>query len=224
MRLTRNLLALALALFVFGAFTTLAGPVGRKDKGASNNGPGPNAGAESVSFATCASSTNTENCGAFASSSFETVDGVKVYQFADNSTGLAGAEEVLDVFTVSNSITPGDQLTLNLNNINNAYGIFACNNGTGGPVDSLGNPLTGPCTVGNFTDLAALLSETDNGNTATFDFKTGAGSSWTFYTADGNLANFSVTSGTTSAPEPGSASLLFAGALAAGLLALKARR
>ena len=227
MRITRNLFVLATALLIFSVSAAVAGTTGRKDKGASNNGPGPNDGADSVSFATCASSTNTENCQAFASSS-EIVNGFSVIQFAVNSLGGAGNEQVLDVFTVSNSITPGDQLTLNLNNINNAYGVFACENGAGGPVDTFGNSLNGPCTVGNYMDLGSLLTEIDSGNTATFDFNAGAGSSWTFYTADGNFVSYSVGAGTggggTTTPEPGSASLLFAGALAAGLVALRARR
>jgi hypothetical protein len=219
MRLTRNLLALALALLVFGAFTALAGPVGRKDKGASNNGVGP----ESISFATCDLVTNLENCGIFAAAPFETVDGVSVLKFVTND-GM-GDVNLYDVFTLPGTIGVGSQLKLILNNIDNAYGDFACDNGTAGAMDSNGKPLVGPCTIGNTSALAAFLSETDSGNTATIAFAgSGLPSSWTFYTADGNLANFSVTSGTTSAPEPGSASLLFAGALAAGLLALKARR
>ncbi len=217
MRLTRNLFVIALALFVFGVSAAVAGTTGRKDKGASNNGVGP----ESISFATCSLVTNTENCGVYSATPFETVDGASVYKFVTND-GL-GDVEIDDVFTLPTSITPGDLLTLNLNNINDPYGNFACNNGTGGPIDSLGNPLTGPCTVGDATALAALLSETDSGNTATFNFLSGAGSSWTFYTVDGNLASFKVTSGTTPAPEPGSASLLLIGVLGLGLLTIKAR-
>ena|SRR5271165_166907 len=219
MRTTRNMLALAAALLVFGASTTVAGTTGRKDKGASNNGVG-------LSFATCSLTTNTENCGQYSSTPFETVDGASVYQFVTNDG--AGDVSLFDVFTLPASIAQGSVLSLNLNNINDAYGNFACDNftdPTGGPVDSLGNPLTGPCTTGLASSLASFLSETDSGNTATIAFG-GAGlpASWTFYTADGNLASFSVAAGTASTPEPGSASLLFAGALAAGMLALKARR
>src|SRR5271170_159075 len=134
MRISRNLLVVASVLLFFGGSIARAGGTNRKDLGASGHGPGPNATSGAVSFATCASSTNTENCQAFASSSSPT-------QFALNENGGAGNEEVLDVFTVSNSIVAGDLLTLNLNNINEAYGIFACNNGTGSPIDSEGQPL-----------------------------------------------------------------------------------
>ena len=223
MRLTRNLLALALSTFVFGVSVVVAGPIVRKDKGASNNGVG-------LSFATCSLITNTENCGAYSSTPFETVDGANVFQFVTNDgQGTADSVQLFDVFTLPTPIVAGSELTLNLNNINDAYGDFACNNTTdptAGAVDSLGNPLSGPCTVGLTTSLASFLSETDSGNTATIDFS-GAGlpSSWTFYTADGNLDSFSVGTGSgTSTPEPGSASLLIVGVLALGLVAAKSHR
>jgi hypothetical protein len=221
--MTRKLFVLTVLTFVISVSTTLAGPGKRADKGASNNGVG-------LSFAAC-DTPGLENCGQYASTPFETVDGASVFKFVTNDgSNTAAGVQLFDVFQLPGTIAPGSELVLNLNNINNGFGDFACANSTdptGGAIDSLGNPLTGPCTVGQISALANLFSESDLGNTATFTFLSGTGfpASWTFYAADGNLASFKVTSGgTTPTPEPGSASLLLAGALAVGLLAVKARR
>ena len=81
------------------------------------------------------------------------------------------------------------------------------------------------------TPLDQLITDTIVGNTVTIDFLTGAGfpPSWTFFTDPGGLVSLALNGtttggGGTTTPEPGSASLLLAGALAAGLVALKARR
>jgi hypothetical protein len=146
---------------------------------------------------------------------------------------------LFDVFNVPGVIAPGDTLTLNLSPSDTSYGIFACGNGNGKPIPGGGDPttgpfLTGPCTVGDLgfssvgnTPLDELITDTIVGHTVTINFLSGIGfpPSWAFFTDPGGLESFALDNGTTTTtPEPGSASLLLAGALAAGLIALKARR
>jgi PEP-CTERM motif-containing protein len=219
-------LCLAGGIFLLGASVALAGPGKSKDLGASNNGVG-------LSFAAC-DVPGTENCGQYSATPFETVDGASVYKFVTNDgSNTAAGVNVYDVFQIPGSIGTTSLFTLNLNNINHAFGDFACDNSTdpssGTAIDSLGNSLTGPCTAGLTSSLAAFLSETDSGNSAAFTFS-GGPSSWTFYTADGNLASFALTTNTTgggggtSTPEPGSLTLLMAGLATLGFVATKARR
>jgi hypothetical protein len=229
--MTRKLFAIiALTLFV-SVSATLAGPLVRKDKGASSNGVAD-------SFTDCSKPTNKKNCGNFATTSTAGPNGTTITQFVTNTgdfDGMTPGTVILyDVFTVPGVVAPGSILTLNLSPSDNNFGIFACGNGNGGALsgDSIG--LTGPCTIGDLgfssignTPLDQLITDTIVGNTVTIDFLSGIGfpSSWSFFTDPGGLVSLSLNNGTTnSTPEPGSASLLLAGALAAALVALKARR
>ncbi len=213
---------LVAAIFLISAYSTLAGPGTRKDLGASNNGPG-------TPFANClASSGTTSNCANFTSSPVSTIDGVQVFNFVVNP-GTGDPAQVYDVFQLPGVIAPNSTVTFTFNTLTGAYGAFACNNSddstSGTALDSLGQPLTGPCTAGSTASLASFLSETDGVNTATFKFLGGAGfpTSWTFYTDQGNLAGIDLGGGTTGTPEPSSLVLLLAGALVVGLVATKRR-
>ncbi len=228
---------LSLALLVFSVSTTLAGPITRMDKGASGNGVAD-------SFTACMNPTNINNCGNFATTSTPGPDGTTITQFVTNSGDPSGSPATpgtvifYDVFTVPGVVTPGSVLTLNLSSTDNNFGIFACGNGNGQAIPGGGDPttgpfLSGPCTVGELgfssvgnTPLDDLITDTILGNTVTINFLSGVGfpSSWAFFTDPGGLVSLSLNGTTTNTPEPGSASLLLAGALAAGLLALKARR
>jgi hypothetical protein len=229
--MTRKLFALIVATLFVGVSATLAGPLVRKDKGASNNGIAD-------SFTNCSNPTNPNNCGNFATTSTAGPSGTTITQFVTNSGDFMGSGPgtvvLYDVFTVPGVIAPGSVLTLNLSPSDNNFGIFACGNGAGGPESGDSKPLTGPCTVGDLgfssignTPLDQLITDTIVGNTVTIDFVAGTGfpSSWAFFTDPSGLVSLSLNNGTTTnTPEPGSASLLFAGALAVGLIALKARR
>jgi hypothetical protein len=232
--MTRKLFALIVVTLFVGVSATLAGPIGRKDKGASNNGVAD-------PFTACSNPTNPNNCGNFATTSTPGPDGTTITQFVTNTgdSGTPGTVVFYDVFTVPGVVAPGSILTLNLSPSDNNFGIFACGNGNGKAIPGGGDPttgpfLTGPCTVGDLgfssvgnTPLDQLITDTIVGNTVTIDFLSGIGfpSSWAFFTDPGGLVSLSLNNGTTNpTPEPGSASLLFAGALAAGLVALKARR
>jgi hypothetical protein len=234
--MTRKLFALIVVTLFVGVSATLAGPIGRKDKGASNNGVAD-------SFTDCSKPTNPNNCGNFAPTSTPGPDGTSITQFVTNTGDFDGSTPgtvvFYDVFTVPGVVAPGSILTLNLSPSDNNFGIFACGNGNGKAIPGGGDPttgpfLTGPCTVGDLgsssvgnTPLDQLITDTIVGNTVTIDFLSGIGfpPSWSFFTDPGGLVSLSLNNGTTNpTPEPGSASLLFAGALAAGLVALKARR
>jgi hypothetical protein len=224
MQMTRKVLLLSFVALFLSATATMAGPIVRMDKGASNHGVAD-------PFTSCVLATNANNCGNFATTSSRTVDGAPIIQFVTNTgdSGSLGTVILADVFQIPGTIAAGDVLTLNL--VPSAgpidFGIFACDNGSGGPIAGGGAPLTGPCTIGALSDLNSFVTETDSGNSASFTFLGLAGlpSTWAFYTDPGELASFTLNTGTTtSTPEPGSASLLLAGALAAGLVALKARR
>jgi len=222
MTITRKLFVFMAVALLFGASATLAGPGKRMDKGASGNGVFD-------TFDNCKSPAETSACGNFSPNPIGTLDGADVFQFVTNDG--VGDISLVDVFQIPGTVTPGSTLTLNLADINVGFGDFACNNGQNGAesADPTPVPLKGPCTIGNISDLADLFTESDNlaTNTATFNFISGANfpSAWAFYYEPGNLTSFLFTPGTTSTtPEPGSASLLLAGALAAGLIALKARR
>ncbi len=239
MLMTRKIVVLSLALLVFGVSATLAGPLVRKDKGASSNGVAD-------SFTACSNPTNINNCGNFATTSTPGPDGTSITQFVTNTGDFGGDPATpgtvifYDVFTVPGAITPGSVLTLNLSPTDTNFGIFACGNGNGtqavpGGGDPITGPfLSGPCTVGDLGSasvignkpLDQLITDTIVGNTVTIDFLAGAGfpPSWTFFTDPGGLVSLSLNGTTNPTPEPGSASLLLAGALAAGLVALKARR
>jgi len=236
--MTRKIVVLSLALLVFGVSATLAGPIGRKDKGASSNGVAD-------PFTACSDPLHANNCGNFATTSTPGPDGTTITQFVTNTGDFGGDPAtpgtvvLYDVFTVPGVVTPGSVLTLNLSPADNNFGIFACGNGNGtqavpaGGAPITGPFLTGPCTVGDLgsssvgnTPLDELITDTILGNTVTIDFLSGVGfpSSWAFFTDPGGLVSLSLNGSTTTTPEPGSASLLLAGALAAGLVALKARR
>jgi hypothetical protein len=205
------------AVFLTVAFSTLAGPGVRKDKGASNNGPDD-------PFASCI--TETGNCANFTSAPVRTVDGVAVFNFVQNP-GDGTPALIFDVFQIPGVIVPGSQVSFTFNTTTGSYGAFACDNGSlGTGFSSTGNTLVGPCTAGSTDSLASFLTETDAGNTAKFTFKGGPGfpSSWTFYTDKDNLASITVGGGTTSAPEPSSLVLLLAGALVVGFAITKANR
>jgi hypothetical protein len=239
MLMTRKIVVLSLALLMFGVSATLAGPLVRKDKGASNNGVAD-------SFLTCKDPFHTSNCGNFATTTSPGPDGTTITQFVTNSGAqvnppappIPGTVVFFDVFTVPGVVTPGSVLTLNLSPSDNNFGIFACGNGNGQAIPGGGDPtagpfLTGPCTVGDLgfssvgnTPLDELITDTILGNTVTINFLSGVGfpSSWTFFTDPGGLVSLSLNGTTNPTPEPGSALLLLAGALAAGLIALKARR
>src|ERR1700722_17214008 len=231
MLMIRKIVVLSLALLVFGVSATL-GQI-RKNKSASNNGV-------AGSFLTCSNPLDTNNCGNFATTSTPGPDGTTITQFVTNTgdSGTPGTVVFYDVFTVPGVVAPGSVLTLNLSPSDNNFGIFACGNGNGKAIPGGGDPttgpfLTGPCTVGDLgfssvgnTPLDQLITDAIVGNTVTIDFLSGTGfpSSWAFYTDPGGLVSLSLNGSTTTTPEPGSASLLLAGALAAGLVALKARR
>lgn len=217
---TSRSISLVAAIFLISAFSTLAGPGVRKDKGASNNGPG-------TPFADCLASSGTpSNCANFTSSPVSTIDGVPVFNFVVNP-GTGDPAQVFDVFQLPGTIVPNSTVTFTFNTLTGNYGAFACNNSedstSGTALDSLGNPLTGPCTAGTTDSLASFLSETDGTNTATFKFLAGAGfpASWTFYTDQGNLAGIALSGGTSTTPEPSSLALLLAGALVLGLVSTK---
>jgi hypothetical protein len=217
---TRKSICLVTAIFLVSAFSTLAGPGVRKDKGASNNGV-------DLSYADCLVST-TENCGNFTAAPVSTINGVPVFNFVTND-GLQNPDSVatFDVFQLPGTIAPNSSVTFTFNSLTGNYGAFACDNGTSAfALSSTNNQLTGPCTVGATDSLASFLSETDSGNTATFTFLGGTGfpTSWTFYTDKGNLAAISTGGGTTTTPEPSSLVLLLAGALVVGLVSTKAKR
>jgi hypothetical protein len=232
MLMTRKIVVLSLALLMFEVSATLAGPLVRKDKGASSNGVAD-------SFTDCSQPTNKNNCGNFGSPS-PGPDGTTITPFVtnsgdpDESPATPGTVVFFDVFTVPGVVAPGSILTLNLSPSDNNFGIFACGNGNGGALSGDNIGLIGPCTVGDLgfatvlgnTPLDQLITDTIVGNTVTIDFLSGTGfpSSWAFFTDPGGLVSLSLNNGTTTTPEPGSASLLFAGALAAGLVALKSRR
>jgi hypothetical protein len=212
---TSRSISLIAAIFLICAFSTLAGI--RKDKGASNNGV-------DLSYADCLAST-TVNCGNFTAAPVSTINGVPVFNFVTND-GLQNPDSVatFDVFQLPGTIAPNSSVTFTFNSLTGNYGAFACDNGTSAfALSSTNHQLTGPCTVGATDSLASFLSETDNGNTATFTFLGGAGfpTSWTFYTDKGNLAAISTGGGTTTTPEPSSLVLLLAGALVVGLASTK---
>jgi hypothetical protein len=227
----RKLFVLAVGTLFLGVSATFAGPLVRKDKGASNNGVAD-------SFTACSNPTNPNNCGNFATTSTAGPSGTEITQFVTNSGDFSGPGTVIlyDVFTIPGVVAPGSVLTLNLSPSDIDFGIFACGNGDGGAVSGDSKALTGPCTVGDLgfssignTPLDQMITDTISGNTVTIDFKNdpsivGFPSSWAFFTDPKGLVSLSLSNGTTPTPEPGSGSLLFVGALAAGLLALKSRR
>jgi len=217
----RKLLLFGVAFFALCATSVVAGPGKRKDLGTSNNGPG-------TEISACLAGSG--NCANFSTAPFETVDGFQVFKFGINFGD--GTTSLSDVFQIPATVTAGATLSMTLNTLTGDYGAFACDNSldpsSGTALDSLGDPLTGPCTATSLASVGSFLSETDSGNTATFKFG-GAGlpSSWTFYTTDGNLASLSFTSGTggggTTVPEPSSIYLLTAGTLLAAFLVSKSR-
>jgi hypothetical protein len=235
MLMIRKIAVLSLALLVFGVYATLAGPGKRVDKGASGNGVAD-------SFDACSNPTNINNCGNFATTSTPGPDGTTITQFVtdtgdfDGSPANAGMVIFYDVFTVPGVVTPGSTLKLDFTAANNNYGIFACDNGDSsqaipGGADPITGPfLQGPCTAGDRADLEGFVSETDPTSTEALFTFSGGPTSWAFFTDPKGLADLVFTpagstgGGGTTTPEPGSASLLLAGALAAGLVALKARR
>ena len=130
--MTRKIVVLSLALLVFGVSATLAGPIGRKDKGASSNGVAD-------PFTACSDPLHANNCGNFATTSTPGPDGTTITQFVTNTGDFGGDPAtpgtvvLYDVFTVPGVVTPGSVLTLNLSPADNNFGIFACGNGNGSP-------------------------------------------------------------------------------------------
>jgi hypothetical protein len=219
----RKLVIFSVAVFTLCAASTFAGPGKRKDLGTSNNGPG-------IVFADCISPTQTSNCANFTTAPFETVDGFQIFKFGIND-GFGGIG-VFDVFQIPVTVTPGSTFSMTLNTLTGDYGAFACNNSedplSTTALDSLGNPLVGPCTGSSLDAIGSFLTEGGSGNTASFKFVNGPNfpALWTFYTTDGNLSSLSFTAGDggTTVPEPSSLFLLGAGALAAAFFAAKSRR
>src|ERR1700761_4736294 len=130
MLMTRKIVVLSLALLVFSVSATLAGPLVRRDKGASNNGVAD-------PFTACSNPLNANNCGNFATTSTPGPDGTTITQFVTNTGDFGGDPATpgtvvfFDVFTVPGVVTPGSVLTLNLSPTDNNFGIFACGNGNG---------------------------------------------------------------------------------------------
>jgi hypothetical protein len=129
--------------------------------------------------------------------------------------------ETLDVFSLPGFST-GTIFTLAFNTANGSYGIFNCDNGTSNQaVSAIGEPLTGPCTVGS--DNTNFVNFVDGVTSATVQFNNAAGAPavFVFYATDGTLTSITSGSTTTPAPEPGTMALLGVGL--AGFLLFRRR-
>jgi hypothetical protein len=141
-----------------------------------------------------------------------TISGIPTTLFINNNESPS---ETLDLFSLPNFST-GAIFTLNFNTSSASYGIFNCDNGTSNmAVSAIGEPLTGPCTVGSATANTNFVNFVDGVNSATIQFNGAAGApaTFVFYATDGTLT--SITSGsTTTVPEPSTIALLAVGLVA----------
>jgi hypothetical protein len=164
------------------------------------------------------------NQGTIADANFGTVDGgptisgIPTTLFINNNVNPS---ETLDVFSLPGFST-GAIFTLNFNTSNANYGIFTCDQGSSNQaVSAIGEPLTGPCTVGD-SSVASFVNFVDGATSSTVQFNGAAGapSTFVFYAFDGTLT--SITSGsTTPVAEPSTIALLGVGLV--GLLLFRRR-
>ncbi len=166
------------------------------------------------------------NQGTAADANFGTLDGgpaisgIPTTLFINNNVDPS---VTLDLFSLPGFST-GAIFTLNFNTSSANYGIFNCDNGSSNQaVSGIGEPLTGPCTVGSATSNTNFVNFVDGATSATVQFNGAAGapSTFVFYAIDGTLT--SITSGgtTTPVPEPSTIALLAVGLV--GLLLFRRR-
>ena len=207
------------------------------DVGASGHGPAignefdteTTISPSAADVATCASQIGTgPNCEAFDTSSFPvTIDvngvatSVSGAAFSFVNADATNTGEKVNVYQLPFAVSAGMQVSLTFENLTEPFGVFACGNGTNNFVtDSFGAALSGlPCTTGTVGLLSSLYTESESGNTATFDFPGGAGfpTTWVFY-SDSQDPLESVSS-VVATPEPSTLLLLMLGLLGTAALA-----